>query len=61
MSAEDIDASASEEEYDDEEGGEMLPCKVCGRQFFVTKAEIEMGEPKICSQKCADEMGGVAA
>ena len=46
---------------DDEEGGEMLPCRVCGRPFFVPKYEIEMGEPKFCSQKCAAESSGVAS
>ena len=46
---------------ENEEGGEMLPCRVCGRLFFVTRSEIEMGEPKICSRKCADESSGVAS
>ena len=34
--------------------GEMRPCVQCGKPFFVANWELMIGEPKICSQACAD-------
>lgn len=28
-------------------------CTVCDKRFLITESEDEMGEPKICSEKCA--------
>jgi len=35
--------------------GEMRSCVQCSRPFFVADWELEIGEPKICSEKCAKE------
>ena len=35
--------------------GELRPCVNCGKEFFVEDWELEIGEPKICSRKCANE------
>lgn len=30
-------------------------CVVCGTPFLITELEDMLGEPKLCSQECADE------
>lgn len=39
------------------EGGDWYPCAICGRIVWVEESEAIIGEPKICSAKCAWELG----
>lgn len=39
------------------EPGSFYPCSICGKLVWVTDFESEMGEPKICSRKCAYGLG----
>lgn len=36
---------------------EFAECCVCGVAFRISEVEAEMGEPKLCSEKCARRFG----
>ena len=35
--------------------GDMMPCIQCRKPFFVPHWEQDIGEPKICSEECAEK------
>lgn len=39
------------------EPGDWFPCSICGRLTWVQESEQDMGEPKVCSLKCAEALG----